>query len=77
MVYNGIINDLVGKKVYGFCNGYFGRDSYDDKEIIANGLNWVLAVADNSLPELATFENRAELHQWFKDNSVEKDTEYN
>ena len=24
----------VGKIIYGFCNGYFGRDDYDDKIIV-------------------------------------------
>lgn len=27
----------VGTKLYGFCNGYFGRDSFEDKECIAKG----------------------------------------
>ena len=31
------MNDLVGKKLYGYCNGYFGRDSYGEKTIIAAG----------------------------------------
>lgn len=24
----------VGKIIYGFCNGFFGRDDYDDKIIV-------------------------------------------
>ena len=24
----------IGRKIYGFCNGYFGRDDYDDKIIV-------------------------------------------
>lgn len=24
----------IGKRIYGFCNGYFGRDDYDDKIIV-------------------------------------------
>lgn len=36
-----------GTRIYGFCNGYFGRDSYGDKIIIAsgiwNGKPWIVA----------------------------------
>lgn len=35
-----------GTKLYGYCNGYFGRDSYSDKLVIACGTwgdtNWVV-----------------------------------
>ena len=24
----------VGKRIYGFCSGFFGRDDYDDKIIV-------------------------------------------
>jgi hypothetical protein len=27
--------------IYGFCGGYFGRDSYGNKTVIANGRDWV------------------------------------
>lgn len=42
----------VGTIVYGFCNGVFGRDSYEDKIVIACGKHmkrpWaVLAVLDD------------------------------
>ncbi|UDL16336.1 hypothetical protein SEA_ZOOMAN_52 [Microbacterium phage Zooman] len=26
-----------GTKLYGYCNGYFGRDSYGDKTVLASG----------------------------------------
>jgi hypothetical protein len=43
----------VGTIVYGFCNGVFGRDSFEDKEVIARGEHagqpWaVLAVTEDS-----------------------------
>lgn len=35
-----------GTKLYGFCNGYFGRDSYAEKLVIASGTwndtHWIL-----------------------------------
>lgn len=37
----------VGDTLYGFCNGYFGRDSYGDKSVVAKGNerghNWIVA----------------------------------
>lgn len=50
MAYKGVVNNLVGEKLYGFCDGYFGRDSYSDKVIIMNGLTWVIAISDNDVP---------------------------
>ena len=32
----------VGTKLYGYCGGYFGRDSYDDKRVEAIGVDWVV-----------------------------------
>ena len=29
----------IGVKLHGYCNGYFGRDDYEDKIIIAEGKN--------------------------------------
>ncbi|CAN5420982.1 hypothetical protein BH09ACT9_BH09ACT9_00240 [soil metagenome] len=39
-----------GTRLFGYCNGYFGRDSYGEKIIIATGI-WrgkVWIVADES-----------------------------
>lgn len=37
----------VGDTLYGFCNGYFGRDSYGNKRVVAKGnergVNWIVA----------------------------------
>lgn len=33
---------LVGTVIYGFCNGYFGRDDYEDKIIILEGKTWIV-----------------------------------
>lgn len=31
----------VGMTLYGYCCGYFGRDSYGDKVIILMGPDWI------------------------------------
>ena len=33
----------VGTKLYGYCGGYFGRDSHDTKRVEAVGADWVVA----------------------------------
>ena len=33
----------VGDVLYGYCNGYFGRDSYLDKRVEAVGPDWIVA----------------------------------
>lgn len=71
MEYNGAVNNLVGKQIYGYCNGYFGRDSYGDKIIIMNGLNWVVATSSDSSPEIAYFDDNEEMMNWFDRNSEE------
>lgn len=40
----------VGDILYGFCGGFFGRDSYDDKRIEAVGSDWVVARQENGTP---------------------------
>lgn len=36
-----------GRILYGFCNGFFGRDSWNDKVIVASGIErgeaWIVA----------------------------------
>jgi len=34
---------VVGTKLYGYCDGYFGTDSYGDKRVEAIGADWVVA----------------------------------
>lgn len=44
----------VGVVLYGFCGGYFGRDSYADKRVEAIGADWVIVRnLDDNRPEFA------------------------
>lgn len=56
-------DNFVGVKIFGFCNGYFGRDSYDDKMIIANGENWIVTKNDREQTEFASFDDTNEMKQ--------------
>ena len=33
----------TGTILQGFCRGYFGRDSYEDKIVEAIGVDWIVA----------------------------------
>jgi hypothetical protein len=37
---------MVGTVLRGFCGGYFGRDSYEDKRVEAVGADWIVARDD-------------------------------
>lgn len=36
----------VGTILYGYCGGFFGRDSYEDKTVEAYGKDWVVCRDD-------------------------------
>ena len=66
----------VGRVIYGFCNGFFGRDDYDNKRIEAEGVDWIGGRAvDPSIGEsyarFACFENEKEKEEYIKEWSVE------
>lgn len=67
--------NLVGKKIYGFCNGYFGRDDYKDKIIILEGEKWIVCTyLDRNIDYVtcANFDSKEEkikcVTQWNKDD---------
>jgi hypothetical protein len=56
-----------GVTLYGFCGGVFGRDSYEDKIVVAAGHGWLVAKSCNSAyfyfaqgDDLKTLENYTE-----------------
>jgi hypothetical protein len=53
----------VGDKLYGFCGGYFGRDSYADKVVEAVGADWIVARDENDVVVFASFDTRGILDQ--------------
>lgn len=48
---------LVGQQLYGYCGGYFGRDSYGDKRIEAVGSDWVVVRTEAGFPDFACDED--------------------
>ena len=59
-----------GKTLHGFCNGFFGRDSYGDKVIEGEGSDWIV-VRENGIAYIATFDNESEkdslITEWIKE----------
>ncbi|MDF2534215.1 MAG: hypothetical protein K0R18_372 [Bacillales bacterium] len=54
----------TGMKLYGFCEGYFGRDSYGDKIIEGIGMDWIVAREEGAtFVVIAQFENKAERNE--------------
>lgn len=66
---------FVGIKIYGFCGGAFGRDSYDDKIIIASGENWIVAKNEKGQNEFASFDDIEYMEEEIKEWSIKP--EYN
>lgn len=50
----------VGTVFSGYCNGFFGRDSYGDKKVLAFGDDWIAARAESDYVELANFADKKE-----------------
>ena len=40
----------VGDVLQGFCGGWFGRNSYEDKRVEAIGSDWVVVRDDRNYP---------------------------
>lgn len=66
------MNDItVGTTIYGFCNGYFGRDSYGPKRIIAkgreDGVCWMVVKNDLGKIEFASGFSKEDIQRWAKE----------
>ena len=50
---------VIGEVLKGFCNGYFGRDSYEDKRVEAFGKDWVVCRDKEGHVHFATFDENS------------------
>ena len=55
------LEKYIGKTLYGFCNGVFGRDSYDNKRVVYAGRDYLVAENENRYPVTASFKDWDEL----------------
>ena len=67
----------VGTVLYGYCNGFFGRDSYGDKRVESIGADWVVVREENGMPDFAYFAGRWKskmqelLNEWASEPQVD------
>lgn len=66
--------EWTGKMLYGYCEGYFGRDSFSDKIIEATGEDWAVArQTDGVAVVMARFKDREDLEKQLGRFSKEPD----
>lgn len=72
----------IGTKIYGYCEGYFGRDDYGAKIIVAEGRKWIVCsylYADNDYVTdyvtCANFDTEEEKEECIKRWSEEENLE--
>lgn len=69
----------IGTKIYGYCNGYFGRDDYGAKIIVAEGRKWIVCVdaySDSGWVTCANFDTEEEKEECIKRWSEEENLEF-
>lgn len=61
----------IGDKISGYCNGYFGRDDYDDKTCVLVTAKYAVfeyandyAVVLNYNPQLENFDKQDFIDDW-------------
>ena len=70
----------IGKVIYGFCNGYFGRDDYDTKMIVYETQKSIVCINisdekwfKNSWLTCANFDSEEEKNKCIKNWSKEEE----
>lgn len=58
----------VGGILYGYCGGFFGRDSYGEKRIEAIGADWVVVREEDGTPNCALFPSSDD---WIVDDLIQ------
>lgn len=57
----------IGEILYGYCNGYFGRDSYIDKTVENYGKDWVVCRDEYNEVHFAEFCDNKEFWELMKE----------
>jgi hypothetical protein len=53
----------IGRVIYGYCQGYFGRDHYETCRIEAEGVDWIVVreiYRENARAEFRAFDDEKE-----------------
>ena len=73
-----MIRSFIGTRIYGFCNGYFGRDNYEPKVIILEGKTWIVcSYLDPNKDRVAcvNFDSEEEKIECIEEWSIEPEEE--
>lgn len=67
---------MIGTRLYGYCEGYFGRDAHSVKVVRHFGRHWVFVTSEeHTAPNIAVFadgdEMRACLARWSREGAQE------
>ena len=54
----------VGLMLYGYCNGFFGRSSYEPKRVEALGIDWVVVRNEKGQLRFASFESTKAMNKF-------------
>lgn len=69
----------IGKRIYGFCNGFFGRDDYDDKIIVYETDKAICCIyideRYSGILNTATFNSLEEKQQYIDEWSIKNEEE--
>lgn len=58
---------FVGIEIFGCEGGYFNTDFHDDKIIVANGEDWIVAKSWDGDNDFAQFSNGQEMEKMIKE----------
>jgi len=65
----------IGTLLNGYCNGFFGRDSYGEKRVEATGADWVVVREENGEPNCAFFKSVGDrdyyINLWLEEDKEE------
>ena len=57
----------IGKKIYGYCNGFFSKNEYGNKIIEAVGSDWIIARDSEGIADVALFDDTEMRDSYLKD----------
>ena len=66
----------IGTLLNGYCNGFFGRDSYGEKRVEGVGADWIVVREEDGGPNFASFESVVDRDYYVDLWSKEEEDDY-
>lgn len=76
-----MLQKYVGNKLYGYCNGFFGRDSYREKIVVFAGKHYIVCEDASGDVYVASFKGYSEdeisefINSWREEDLCDYDEE--